>query len=207
MRADGCEAFKVAVLQQAHDGRGGRQLQRVRPLPVGQQGGAAVLIHECQCNARDSCGAESETASISTAPRTLPQCLPTPCRPTAGTIMSPLELHSVTWQAGPTGGEAARGAEPSCALWGAKVRSMGFCTGCPHHSKNLSPVESQQIPPCPAGASWVVQHTCKRKVSPFEPGEPLCRLIQGRAHHSCPLTGQSTGPRHSSAAPSRLQRM
>lgn len=37
------------------------------------------------------------------------------CHPAPGTVVSPFGLHSATWQAGPTGGDAARGAEASCA--------------------------------------------------------------------------------------------
>lgn len=75
--ADRSEAFEIGVLQQAHNGCGGRQLQGVRPLPVGQRGGAAVLIHERQCNARDSCGGQPETTSVSPAlgtPLQVPVC-------------------------------------------------------------------------------------------------------------------------------------
>lgn len=89
-------------------------------------------------------------------------------------------------------------------LWGARVKSMEFGTGCPHHSKNLSPVESQQISLALQELPGLSSTTCKKKLSPFAPGEPLCRLIQDGAHHSCPLKGQSSGPRHAPAAPSRL---
>lgn len=67
-----------------------------------------MLIHKCQGNARDPCRGEPQTVSVSPAPSTAPQVLPTICHPTPETIMSLFGLHSAIWQAGPTRGDAAR---------------------------------------------------------------------------------------------------
>lgn len=73
------------------------------------------------------------------------------------------DSHVTAWvaQCHVAGRAHRRGCSPGSrgqlCLWGARVRSMVFSTGCPQCSKNLSPAASQQLSPCPARASWVLQ--------------------------------------------------
>lgn len=121
---------------------------------MGQRGGAAVLIHKCQCNAGDSCR-DSPRASISPVPGAPPQAQPTACHPALGQSCHRLGDTVPRCRQGPQ--ERMQPGEQRPPV---SVGSQGKKHGVWHRvspSLQESPAAPQQLLPCPARASWILQ--------------------------------------------------